>query len=151
MKKLLSTVIVAIAALAASASNPIDNIKIDNIGVIRSEGNIALSMNIDLSALDLKSTNEYVITPVIRSSETDDSIAFEPFVVSGRNLWYIHQRQNNPAFRAGQKDIIEYKSVAPDYAWVDNSKVILSAQAQGCCKAPLGPVEPEEVGHIYIP
>ncbi|MDE6644274.1 MAG: DUF3868 domain-containing protein [Muribaculaceae bacterium] len=152
MKKLLSTVIVAIAALAASASNPIDNIKIDNIGVTRSEGNIALSMNIDLSDVDLKSTNEYVITPVIRSAVSDDSIAFEPITVSGRSLWYIHQRQNSPAFRAGQKDIIEYKSVAPDYAWVDNSKVLLSAQAQGCCKAPIGePVEPEEVGHIYIP
>ena len=99
MKKLLSTVIVAIAALAASASSPIDSIKIENIGVTRSEGNIALSMNIDLSAVDLKSTNEYVITPVIRSAESDDSIAFKPFTVSGRNLWYIHQRQNKGSWR----------------------------------------------------
>ncbi|MDE5810083.1 MAG: DUF3868 domain-containing protein [Muribaculaceae bacterium] len=150
MKKLLSTVIVAIAALAASASSPIDSIKIENIGVTRSEGNIALSMNIDLSAVDLKSTNEYVITPVIRSAESDDSIAFKPFTVSGRNLWYIHQRQNDTTFRAGQKDVIPYTSVAPDFAWIDNSKVILSAKAQGCCKSPMGQEEPE-IGHIYIP
>ena len=157
MKKLLSTVLVALIALSAFASNPIDNIKIDNIGVSRKDGNIDLRMKIDLADVALKSTHEIIVTPVIRSAETDDSITFDPFIVSGRNLWYIHERRNNldmPYYRSGSKTVIDYTSSAQDFPWIDNSKVILTARAQGCCQSPLDGVlekDEDQIGHIFVP
>lgn len=157
MKKLLSTVLVVISALVAFASNPLDNIKIDNIGVSRKDGDISIRMKIDLANVDLKSTNEIIVTPVIRSAETADSITFDPFVISGRNLWYIHERRNDmtlPYYRSGHKTVIDYTSTAQDFPWIDNSKVILTARAQGCCKTPLDGVldkEEDQIGHIFVP
>lgn len=138
MKKILTLAIICVSAIAASASpyiyNPAD-VKISNLDVARSnDNNLFVSMNLDLTGVDMKSNQELILTPVVTAPGKER--ALEPVTVCGRNRFYYHLRNsemNKLMERNGKDAKFEYRSVVPFEDWMQQSTLQLKYRIDGCC------------------
>ena len=69
-------------------------VKVENIDVTRSSGNVYVSMDLDVSRLDVKRNREVILTPELRDTEGNVRALSDIWLV-GRNRYYYHLRNDS--------------------------------------------------------
>lgn len=142
MKK--SAYLVAIAAQfalstpPAAAQSAIDNaLPLSDINIIRRDSRLVLRMNLDARELHPSTNREYLITPVLIADNKADSAVFTSVLISGRNLYMRHVRNNDldsvSMYQSGKHDNISYSASVPLHKWMDNATLHIRSQRKVCC------------------
>ena len=67
--------------------------KVSDVAVSRSENNVFVAMDIDMSSLELKTEREVILTPYMSNGK--DTVALAPVTVAGRNRYFRHLRDTD--------------------------------------------------------
>lgn len=143
MRTIFLTIVAAIAVVAGYAQ--------DNKGVeikdftleLKGDGNLSVDIDIDLTNLDVKTTQVVVLTPVIVNG--DNSQELKSIAVYGRNrrIYYLRNEDLRPTTsedveltRRESRDIISYSTSLYFADWMDGCSVVLSRKDCGCCGVP---------------
>lgn len=145
MKKVITAALLA-AGLIFSASGAekfqrnhvgVNNLELSNQGDL-----VQVSMQLDVQNLKPSRNHEYCITPVFKSADGTDSITLPAMLVAGRNMFFIHERDNDleyedvTVYRADRGvSIIDYNKVLPRADWFDTARLMLDIQERNCCDA----------------
>lgn len=142
MRKLL--LILSAISASASAANINPDAAVYNLSA--NIDNIAktLDVAVELSPEDysLSRDAELILTPVIYSSTTNDSIALDPVVLCGRNRYFYHLRRgeidrtDTNIYRAGTPGVVTIAKTIPLEPWMDRSTIELRQDAATCCNMP---------------
>ena len=136
MKKILCIIVSCLCAAGADAQSVAHRqVRASEVDAARTEGNLFVSMNIDVADLELGTDMEIVVTPVLES-ETG-SMPLEGFIVAGRTRYYRHLRNDSPLnekslYRAGRTRSIEYRTAVPYADWMAEAKLTLATELRGC-------------------
>lgn len=89
--------------------------RVREIAVSHNDDKLFVSMDIDISQLDLRSNREIVFSPAIESA--DEQLALPAVTIAGRNRYYHHLRNGiEPAgaalYRRSETERVEYRAVA---------------------------------------
>lgn len=110
-------------------------VTVNNLDVARTEGNLFVSMNLDVSGLELKMNREMVLTPVLRNGT--DSLLLPAVIIAGRNRYFYHQRNDsvtdNLLVRRTKEDtLVNYSAVVPYEAWMATATLMMDEGECGC-------------------
>ncbi|GAY27316.1 MULTISPECIES: DUF3868 domain-containing protein [unclassified Prevotella] len=127
------------ACLADAGAQAIldERVRISDLSVSRSDGKLFVAMSIDVTALDVKSNNEIIITPVVRGKS--DEVRLKPVMIAGRNRYYHHLRNTGAdadsmdVYRHGSVSVVEYRTVAPYRSWMGGADMNAVCETRGCC------------------
>lgn len=112
-------------------------VKVSDIAVSRSGTNVFVSMNMDVSELELRTDREAVLTPYIAGES--DTLSLVPVTVAGRNRYFGHLREDRNEdrllYREGKTAVIEYRTIAPWASWMAGASLVASGEVRGCCGA----------------
>ncbi len=126
---------------AAGAQTLLDGkAKVSNLAVSRSDDKLFVSMEIDVSQLDVKTNSEVTLTP--RLTEAGDTLTLPSVTVAGRNRYFHHLRNDRAAdrpelYRRGEVATIAYRAVVPYAGWMGSAALELGDETCGCCGEPL--------------
>ena len=92
MKKILCIIAYAFLIMHMASAQEVlgGRIMISGLDVARTDGNLFVSMDMDLSSLNLKTDRELIVTPVLYTGT--DSLSLSPVVIAGRNRYFHHLR-----------------------------------------------------------
>lgn len=152
MKKYLLTLALSASALICGAQN-IPDLNISDLSIARDGSRIEVAMKVHPSLFKLKTNSQWLVTPVIYSAETTDSVALSPFMVTGKNAFYYAQRnavdEQMPLLRAGKGEDIDYSDAATFEPWMNTSVLKLRAEKVSCCgQKPSDVVENTDVAEL---
>ncbi|MCM1483351.1 MAG: DUF3868 domain-containing protein [Muribaculaceae bacterium] len=149
MNKILCTALMC-AAVASSAHAKDINVataRITNIDAARTDNNLFVAMDIDMSDVTIGSNQELVVTPVIYNAT--DSLALQPLLFAGRNRYFNEIRNGLDGdpylFRSGDKARTNYRVTVPYQPWMSNSEVKLNYSVRSCCNETVAAPEPMPV------
>lgn len=130
---LLTTVATETDAIPSASFQTDNTPHVKSIKAERSENNLFVSMQIDLSSLKLKSDREITYLPVL--SYEDTVLELPRVVVAGRNRHILHRRHNDlpnnaRLYRPGKN--IAYSAVIPYEQWMETATLSLSEDECGC-------------------
>lgn len=139
--KLTKYIIVSLALMASmfsanAESWKSDKYSIDRMQVQREHGLVKVTMTIEPSRYHLGTNKRITIVPVLKSLETDDSVAMQPVVIAGRNSFYSAQRAGLPTdqlLRSGSGDAVSYEAQTEWADWMEHSQLDLTSCVTGCC------------------
>ena len=141
MKRLIIiSLAVALSALAGHSQNRSALDIKDYTLELKEDGYLSLDIDIDLSDLDIKTTQVVVLTPAIINGA--DTLTLKSVGVYGRNrkIFYMRNEDLKPTgvkdinLSASElSDIIEYRASVPFMDWMDGCKVDLVRTDFGCC------------------
>lgn len=112
------------------------NVTVSALDLARTDKNLFVSMDLDVSQLKLSTNRELILTPVLVNG--DDSLRLAPVMVAGRNRYFHHLRngavlEDADLFRAGNVSLLEYRKSVPYMDWMSDSKLMLFGRTCGCC------------------
>lgn len=141
MKKISFIILLAAFSLSLSARKIVNKqLPLDNISVTNTVETVTLNIDFLFDSLDKNANTEYSVTPIITSPDGADSIAFAPFIIAGRNLYYRHLRLDNLSdttiYRSDRVDTLKYTNTIPRRQWMDNADISIRTISTGCCKTP---------------
>ncbi len=133
---LLALILTSPVAFAAKFHN--STVGVENFQIKHNGDRIDLSMNIDVTGLKPARNYEFCVTPIIKSATGTDSIELESFILAGRNLYIVHERENDlndqKIYRASKTlTEIPYSQSVPYQQWIDNSTVRFDITERCCC------------------
>ncbi|MBQ8224443.1 MAG: DUF3868 domain-containing protein [Bacteroides sp.] len=110
-------------------------VKVSNLNVARNDDKLFVSMQLDFSALNLKSNHELLLTPTIMADE--DTLQLKSILVAGRNRYYLHQRNDGKSvdyalYRAGSTNAVEYQTLVTYQEWMGLAQLSLQEDLCGC-------------------
>lgn len=144
---LLATASTAIAAIPSSGEEKDNSPRVKSLKVERSENNLFVSMQLDLSSLRLKSDREITYLPVLSYEGSHRELP--RVVVAGRNR-YIQNRRHGKfpddtrLCRPGK--VINYSAVVPYEPWMETATLSLSEDECGCGFSPVS----SRRGHLAV-
>lgn len=129
---------ILIATPAASAQRIIDNaLPVNDITINRMDSQFALHFNLESQRLRPSANREFLITPVLVADNGADSAVFTSVLISGRNLFIRHRRNNDLdsvlMYQSGKHAEIAYTASVPLQKWMDNATLHIRSQRRGCC------------------
>lgn len=136
--KLFFSLLLSLYIIGVNAQRILNGqIEIKDLNIARNEGNLFLSMRMDVTALDVKSDEEIILTPALKSSE-ETFVNLPAVRINGRNRYYHHLRNDKLAdepyfYRTGKVDEIHYQAMTPYAEWMDNASVVMGEDLCGCC------------------
>lgn len=144
-------IIIAIAALCAQTLSAqtkyLDQITIENKGVIKKGNETNVAMSVNLNNLNINKNHMIVLTPVIASLTTDNTKELPPVIIMGntRNKvlnrpynWNgkpaIHQQQGIQQLvrKNGTAQSINYMASTLFEGWQRNAKLLVKTEVIGC-------------------
>lgn len=132
MKRILSTVIAALSIFnVANSQTP----AISAYDVSRNGDSISLSMTISTDK-GMKSDREVLVTPVIRSLESADTLALKPVLIAGRSRYYANIRHGidpSSIYKASDDVNLTYSDNIAYLPWMVHSRIDLMMTERGCC------------------
>lgn len=135
MKKILCYALMLVSAIGVSAKEfSMENARISNIDVARTDNNLFVSMDIDMSEVKIKSNQELIVTPVIRSGSNE--LKLQPVTFAGRNRYYYHLRNDGESLwlhRDGREATQQYRVTIPFEDWMKRSQIDVDYAVDGCC------------------
>ncbi len=163
MKRVISLVAIALLTTFAGYAQDIPNVDIKDFTLELKDGYLNVDIDIDLSQLDIKTTQVVVLTPNIVKDA--DTLRLKSIGVYGRNrrIYYERNEDIKPT-NAGDidlttsetEDIIRYSTTVAFMEWMNGCSVQLARRDYGCCghsdaiaqsevvdKFPLDPYFPE--------
>ena len=110
-------------------------VAVKKLDVARNEGNLFVTMDLDLTALDLKSNHEIVLTPTLTGIK--DTLELPQVLVAGRNRYYSYIRNadklaGRELYRIGKDRAVNYQATVPFAKWMETSELILQQDSCGC-------------------
>lgn len=110
-------------------------VKVDKLDVARTEGNLFISMDVDIADLELKMNREMLLTPVLRNGK--DSLRLPAMIIAGRNRYFVHQRNDSLANdllvrRTKRDSVVNYRAVVPFEGWMANAALMMDEGECGC-------------------
>lgn len=142
MKKILSLLLLSTLAAASASARAIISrqLPIENVTVTNTIETLTLNIDFKVDSLRQNADTEYAVTPVMVSTDGTDSVAFAPFIIAGRNLYYRHLRLDNTAdttmYRAGSQRVLPYTNTIGRSEWMDNADIYIRTVKTGCCRTP---------------
>lgn len=136
--KLFFSLLLSLYIIGVNAQRILNGqIEIKDLNIARNEGNLFISMRMDVTALDVKSDEEIILTPALKSSE-ETFVNLPAVRINGRNRYYHHLRNDKLAdepyfYRTGKVDEIHYQAMTPYAEWMDNASVVMGEDLCGCC------------------
>ena len=130
-----------------------------NLDVVRGENALFVSMDLDVSALDIATNRELLFVPVLKGDR--DSVQLPFVIVAGRNRYFYHLR-NTPVSegemleRAGQAKVIRYRAALPLEGWMSKATLVIDESACGCrgegedSRVPLLRMEPKVYTPVFV-
>lgn len=141
MKRLILISVAAFISIFQSHAQNTNDVNIkDYVLELKEDGYLNLDINIDLSPLNIKTTQVVVLTPAIINNS--DTLTLKSVGVYGRNrrIFYLRNDDEKPT---GVNDInlsssetsaiIEYNASVAFMDWMDGCKVELIRTDFGCC------------------
>ncbi len=132
----------AAAALSSSASAQSlmqGQIVVSGLDMARTEGNLFVTMLVDMQDLDLKTNADVTLTPRLCFGERTAELP--ALLIAGRNRYFHHLRNGVPEgvtlYRQGEPDRIEYRAALPYEPWMETAQLRAATLACGCCDEPL--------------
>lgn len=102
---------------------------------------MTVGMTLDASRLKASKDREFWITPTLVAANGADSVELEPVVISGRNLYYAHLRNDDldgaEMVRAGKNAVVTYSGSVVRKPWMTDATLKLNSRQCGCCSAVL--------------
>jgi len=110
-------------------------VTVSHLDVARTEGNLFVSMDVNVAGLVLKMNREMVLTPVLRNGT--DSLRLPAIIVAGRNRYFYHQRNDsltdNVLVRRTPKDtVIGYRATVAYKDWMAEALLMMDEGECGC-------------------
>jgi hypothetical protein len=136
--KITGSVLLSLLGVAGVKGQPLMNgqVTIQNLSVSRSDDKLFISMDIDVSALEVKSNREVIFTPALASD--DHTLSLPAVMIAGRNRYYHHLRNNKlrPAttelYRRSDVSVVEYRTVVPYEKWMNTARLVTLNEICGC-------------------
>ncbi len=136
MKKIFCILVSCLCAVAVGAQSIAHRqVRVSAVDAARTEGNLFVSIDVDVADLELGTDMEIVVTPVLES-ETG-SMPLESFIVAGRTRYFRHLRNDSPLnenslYRVGRTRTVEYRATVPYGEWMAEAELILATELRGC-------------------
>ena len=130
-----------VQAPAQRASKDVTDLAFDNVQLKRVGEQMSVSMQIDLSALEVKTRRSVHIVPVLKNA--GDSLELAPVGVYSNGRYVAYLRNGKSVFEdLGEKvyreeevpEMIEYQTSVPYADWMDGSRIYVSRRLYGCCE-----------------
>ncbi len=141
---ILAATLCCFVALAQS-SETLKGVKVENLLMERVGDFINIDMELDISSLDVRTTQVAVLTPWIIKG--GDSLSLRSVGVYGRNRYLYYQRNadimpTNPddmLYRESKMPSkVKYHSSVHFEEWMDGCRLAICRSDYGCCRKPLG-------------
>ena len=125
----------------------LSGIVIENLSTVKQHDRLSVSFDISLDALQIKSNNMLVLTPVLRSNDNNlDNVALEPVVVAGKKRDKILTRKKvlreklpvagEPVALVTRENnaaqSVHYTMEVPFRAWMNDASLSLVHEVSGC-------------------
>lgn len=130
---LLATASTGTAAIPSSGKEADNSPRVKSLKVERSENNLFVSMQFDLSSLKLRSDREITYIPVL--SCEDSYMELPRVVAAGRNRYIQNLRHGKlpgDARLCRPGKVIDYSAVVPYEPWMETATLSLSEDECGC-------------------
>ncbi len=121
---------------------PTDAVKAVNIDVARTDNNLFVKMDLDMSGYHgLNSNREITVTPMLVNGT--DTLPLQGVTVAGRSRYYHWLRQGRedwptPSLNKASKNlVIPYQTSVKFEKWMGKADIVLSAKSCGCCGEPI--------------
>lgn len=140
-------ILIGVAAFASSpacgqkADGGVPGISVDNLRMSRSGDALTVSMDIDMSQLDVESNRAVILTPWVAAQ--GDSVELPSVGVYGRGRYYHYLRENGEGMITGSSETVIRASKKPDVQaysatvgyepWMEGASLTLRRQDYGCC------------------
>lgn len=152
MKKITTLIACLLAACPAAFAQTsyLENITVENRVVQKEGSNVHVSMDLDLSKMDMKSQHSINLVPTLVSADGSQECALKPIVVNGSVRNRVMERQEalgnlpagTPADRVrrhnGKTQTISYDDSAPFSRWMVNGRLELRGYVTGCASCSEG-------------
>ncbi|MDE7115365.1 MAG: DUF3868 domain-containing protein [Muribaculaceae bacterium] len=144
LKTLCIATLLSVGSVAATASDktPTDAVKAADIDVARTDNNLFVKMDLDLSGYSsLNRNREVTVTPMLVNAA--DTLRLPSLTVAGRSRYYLHLREGqdewpSPAlYKAAKNLTVPYQASVPFSKWMGKAELVLSAKSCGCCGEPI--------------
>lgn len=134
MKNLIIKISAAAAVFAGiPAVAMAQDVAVSNLKVEKAESTLLVSMDLDASALKMKSNNEIICTPFI---SFDDSIRrLTPVIFAGRNSYIQDERRNVEAqgnILSRSNKSVSYSVTVPYSDWMQTAELKINEDPCGC-------------------
>ncbi len=132
-KTIYLAAVVAASIQASAGSFASSDPRVKNLVVERSENNLFVSFDLDLTQLSLKSDREISFLPVF--TRGDSSAVLPKVVAAGRNRYIQNQRKNRLGFGdtlMHPGTVLSYKALVPYRQWMETATFALSEDKCGC-------------------
>lgn len=112
------------------------NVTVSDLAVSRSEDKLFVSMDIDVSALSVKSNREVILTP--RLSGEGNELNLPSVMIAGRNRYYHHLRNglctdDVMLYQKNKVSVVKYRTVVPYADWMKRAMLSTGNETCGCC------------------
>lgn len=167
MKRFIVILTAALAGIGAADAQTVTGVNVDNYTMERAGNFVIVDMNLDLSNLDVKSTEAIVLTPHIVCDTI--SVALKSIGVYGRNRDFYYQRNETLSPTSGDDlsfrdnktpESINYHAVVPFEQWMDGCQLVFERTDCGCNNSVVAkegsilidrfPLEPYKPTLLYI-
>lgn len=140
MKKILISIFamfgLATAAVAQEIAVMGGQVTVSNLDIAHNGEKLFISMNMDISGLNLKSDHEVVLTPMLTT--LDDTLRLPQLVVAGRNRYYVRlrnekQTEERKLYRWRKSSLPIFYQASTDYRqWMEQAELSLNEDLCGC-------------------
>ena len=147
LASLFVTTIMAVAA-AQTTTSIIPGVSVENFNINRNGKYLTVTMDIDLSKLDVSSNRAVLLTP--RLANGADSLDLPSVGIYGHRRYYSYIRngistisgETEKSFKASNKpEQVEYDNHIPYEKWMDGAILKFHRSDWGCCQALLAEYE----------
>ncbi len=143
----IHTLLMAMAAVSATAAT--QSVTVSDVNVERSASSLVVTMNLDATAMKLKSDREIKYIPVITNGTERRELP--EVIIAGRNRYIQNQRHDTPEApailsRAGHT--VSYSTVVPYEQWMEESRLVLVEDECDCGVTTLSSGQTSELASI---
>ncbi len=143
----IHTLLMAMAAVSATAAT--QSVTVSDVNVERSASSLVVTMNLDATAMKLKSDREIKYIPVITNGTERRELP--EVIIAGRNRYIQNQRHDTPEApailsRAGHT--VSYSTIIPYEQWMEESRLVLVEDECDCGVTTLSSGQTSELASI---
>ena len=118
-----------------------DAIKVENMKVEKSNSNLMVDLDLNMSELDLRSNARLVFTPMVKDKNGSNQVLMPQILVSGRKSDISYRRSGHKDYaddavavrrKNNTEQTVHYTAVVPYQDWMRNSDVVIAEDLCGC-------------------
>ncbi len=153
MKRYLTILTLSLIGFMATAQTPdIESLKLEDLNYRKVNDYVLVEANIVPSNIKVRASEMLVLTPVLHSNTSEDSLEFAPVVILGKLRSKLVERAqklkspsplpDNVTAKIIQKgkssNVINYSEKAPYFKWMNNARLSLRGDLTGCANCSRG-------------